>query len=276
MAVENLPRYRDLGAIYSRRAWADRALGPPMLEADDNAVVGRVATGAWLSWDGKMPALGSLAVLVDDVLGAAVIRSSPDELLVWVTTEMTIDLLNPPPANARELIARAHCQHIDRHSGFASGDIRADDGALVATATERLRGIRVQGVADEPTTTFADRAAGTYLGDLLWPEGDRPRTASDGDTLVPIGPRMVNRIGNMHGGIAFLLGEGLALAAARRDVGPMTTASVHAVYLRPLLVGTTCTFETEKIHRGRTSGLIRVVGRTQDGKPGVVITVALH
>lgn len=63
---------------------------------------------------------------------------------------------------------------------------------------------------------------------------------------------------------------------SRRWRSDLSTASIYMGYMRPIPAGTTVTLEATVLHRGRTSGVVRVLGRTEAGKPGTIATVMLH
>lgn len=74
---------------------------------------------------------GAIATLLDCTLAAAVRSHHPDAYGV-----ATIDLtLHYVAAGNGELIATAHCERRGRSISFARGEVRTEDGTLVALAT---------------------------------------------------------------------------------------------------------------------------------------------
>src|ERR1700688_1931344 len=78
-------------------------------------------TGPWLRGrDGRLSPAG-LGVLLDDVLGQAVLTSRPTGL--WsVTTELNIDAAAPLPADGQQLSASASPVLLDDAGGLARGE----------------------------------------------------------------------------------------------------------------------------------------------------------
>src|SRR6478672_5645143 len=104
------------------------------IEVDDSAAVTALwmDVGPWLVVDGR-PAAGSLGVLMDDVLGQAVIVGRPGGH--WaVTTELAVDVCAPLPSAGR-LHAVGELVSVDAAGGIARGGVRDDAGHLVAVGT---------------------------------------------------------------------------------------------------------------------------------------------
>ncbi len=255
-------------------AWPEHLLGVTTVDLVDDEVVGSIDTGPWLSWNGSTGAAGSLGVLVDVVLAFAIVADRPPGMSS-VSTEITINTFGAVPIDGTRLIARSRLIHRDHRGGFSGGEVRTEQGALIAVASQRGRFVPT-GNPTEPAhrTSGYDRSAG--LERLLWPDNDRPPPGADGHVLLDAGPRLVNHLGNLHGGMSILLAEELAMSAVRRDGDELTTASIHMGYVRPIPAGAAFTLEPEVLHRGRASGVVRVSGRTGTGKLGTVATVVLH
>lgn len=74
---------------------------------------------------------GAIATLVDCTLAAAVRSHDPASHGV-ATIDMTLHYV---AAASGDLIASAHCERRGRSISFARGEVRAEDGTLVALAT---------------------------------------------------------------------------------------------------------------------------------------------
>jgi acyl-coenzyme A thioesterase PaaI-like protein len=251
----------------------DLACGPEGLfglqriAVEGSAVVGTMTTGPWVS------GAGSLAVLVDDVLGYAILAARPS--FCWsVSTEIALDLLAPVPTDGRTLTARGRLEHSDEYGGFALGSVVAEGGELIARCRQRGRYVpapphllpEVDGRQAGPATS-----AGGLDGHL------GPLRPGDGCVDLHVDPVLGNPLGNLHGGVTLAVSDLVAAAACARDDLPgLRTASIHATYVRPVPVGTILHLEPEVVSRGRTLAAVRVVGRNDVGKPCTVSTVTLH
>lgn len=272
---------RTAAEVVTVEGTPERLLGLTIVEFIDDEVVGSIESGPWLSWSGLTGAAGSLGVLVDVVLAHAIVRDRP-EGMSSVSTEITLDTFSAIPVDGGALVARSRLLHRDHRGGFATGEVRSADGALIAVASQRGRFVPTDSVSasdsvaapDGVVAALGDRSG--YLETLLWPDGDRPVAGADGTLALPAGPRFVNHLGNLHGGMSMLLAEDMAMSAINRDGGNLTTASIRMGYLRPIPAGTTVCLEASVLHQGRASGVVRVLGRTETGKVGTVATVTLH
>ena len=76
-----------------------------------------------------------------------------------------------------------------------------------------------------------------------------------------------------------LLVDEIAMAAIRRcRRNPQHGINPRGLPATRVLLGSTISFSARRavVHRGNSSGVVHVVGRTETGKPGVVATVTLH
>ena len=237
--------------------------------------VALLETGPWLTWDGREVTPGSLGVLFDNILAYPMINgSSADTSLV--SSQITIDVLNPIHHDAGSMSARGSLLTRDEHTAFAAGEVRNADGVLVAVGTQRARYIPYVEPPPYDYQSVSARTSTSTLVDLVWPDGDVPQLGNDGRLPVPVAPRLGNHVDNMHGGISLLLAEWSAIAAARAVGSALTPASIRIFYARPIPVGSIATFETSVLHAGRTSAAVDVVGRTAAGKCGVAASLTLH
>lgn len=251
---------------------ADLTRGPEALFGIDQLTLsggassGSMTSGSWVTGP------GDLAVLVDDVLGYAILARRPDRC--WsVSTEIGIDVIAPIPTDGQLLHARASLEHADERGGLAVGEVRTADGDLIARG--RQRGRFVPGsplllgtgghdpvLVDEPTGI-----AGRLLG--------VPSATQCFDLVVE--PVLGNPLGNLHGGVSLAASELVASSVTTSaDLPALTTASIHVTYVRPVPVGSVLRLEAEVVSRGRTLAVVRVVGRDERGKPCTVAHVTLH
>jgi acyl-coenzyme A thioesterase PaaI-like protein len=245
------------------------------IELHDGAATAVVATGPWLTWDGRDVTPASLGVLFDNILAYPMINgASADTSLVSV--QISIDVLSQISADAGPLSARGTLLVRDGHTAFATGEVRNPDGALVAVGTQRGRYIRHVDPPAYDNPSIATRTGTSTLMDLVWPGGDVPRLGDDGRLAIRVVPGLANHVDNMHGGISLLVAEWCAIAAARAAGSALAPASIRIFYARPMPVGSVATFETSVLHAGRTSAEVEVVGRTAAGKCGVAASVTLY
>ena len=104
--------------------------------SDDGEFRGAMPVGPWLEVEGRMPA-GAVAVLVDDLLGYAIVADLPRGH--WsVSAEITLDVLRPLPTSGR-VFANARLVHADALGGYATGTLTDEDGRLLASTSQRGR-----------------------------------------------------------------------------------------------------------------------------------------
>ncbi|QNG38550.1 PaaI family thioesterase [Geodermatophilaceae bacterium NBWT11] len=234
---------------------------------------GSMRTGRWTTTPDGSPCAGSLGVVVDDVLGSCVLMSRPAGS--WsVSTEITVELVADVPGDGAVLTVAGRVVGRDSSGGLARGEVRDGEGRSVAVATQRQRfvpgdpsavaaAVPVPAAADDP-----DRDALAAIGGRLHRHGE------DGELVLPGSTDLANPAGNLHGGISLLASE-LVAGAVLGDPS-FVTSSVHIVYLRPLSVSAETTFGSELVHRGRTLGMVRVVGRNAAGRVCTMATVTRH
>jgi uncharacterized protein (TIGR00369 family) len=226
------------------------------MRVEAGQAVASMPTGAWLRGLGGRPSAAGLGVLLDDVLGQAVlIRRLPGQ---WsVTTELNIDVATPLPADGQAVKATASPVLIDDGGGLARGEVRDAGGRCLAVGTTWAR--FVTGIPDEifdPPELPGDVARGDCLSDLL---GVRITEAG----LLDLPPRvdLSNPQGVVHGGV--LLSLAVMSADQLLHDSQLEVASVKVLYLRPA-VGE-LRFEPVIVHRGRSLGLVRVDVRNVAG-----------
>jgi uncharacterized protein (TIGR00369 family) len=247
-------------------------IGP--LAMADGTVTSSMPLGPWLSGPAGGPPGSVLGVLVDDVLGCALMRERRPGL--WsVSSEISVDLCRPVPAGGGVLAAEGRLMYSDDSGGLASGSVVDDAGRLIAMCRQHGRWVSAQPDAPPAERPAPSESPGpsapAVLTELL---GVRPRAADGGARLtVAVTADLANPLGNLHGGITLWVSDLVAQAAFAAAGGPTRTTSVHVAYPRPMPLGTTVRFEGQVIHRGRTFGVARVTVLNAAGKPCAVATV---
>jgi uncharacterized protein (TIGR00369 family) len=222
-------------------------LGPVL--AESGSARASMPTGPWLRGRDGCPSPAGLGVLLDDVLGQAVLSERRAGL--WsVTTELNIDVAAPLPANRQLVSATASPVLIDEAGGLARGEVRDAAGRCLAVATTWAR--YAAGIPDEvlvPPDLPDDIARGECLTDLL-----QVRISDTGLFDLPPRADLGNPQGVVHGGVLLCLAV-MSADQALHD-RQLEIASVRIVYLRPA-VGE-LRFAPVIVHLGRSLGMIRV------------------
>lgn len=228
---------------------------------DGTTMTSQMPLGPWLD-GGRGPDAAALAVLVDDVLGYALVATRPPDH--WsVSAEITLDLLLPIPVSG-SVRAEAHVVHLDRIGGFSAGRVTDDDGRVLAVCTQRGRYVSAPGV-EIRGTTFARPTGSDAIVPWLAEHfvGPDPRETPD---------LLGNPLGNVHGGISLCLA---ALNAAAVAPEHLEIASLHIVYARPIPVGTHLAHRVTTLHQGRSSMSVSVVGEA-GGRPATSTRVVFQ
>jgi uncharacterized protein (TIGR00369 family) len=253
---------------------AEAAFGIGGVDGDRTRTVGSMRTGPWSTDADGRPCAGALGVLIDDVLGYAVVSARPPGH--WaVSTEIHADFGQELPGPGAHLRAESSAIALGPRGGLASGVVRAD-GGLIAAATERLQyvpgepgGLAETGAA-EPLPAVPDADPGS-LDDLL----GAVRSGTAGTAVLRFTPstHLANPVGNLHGGVLFAAAELAGRWALEPGPGPLVTSSVHLAFLRPLRLHAEVRLEASVAHRGRTLGVAHVVATDPRGKVCALATV---
>lgn len=206
-------------------------------------------TGHWLRGRDERLSPAGLGVLMDDVLGQAVLLTRPAGL--WsVTTELNLDVIAPLPADGPAVTATASPVALDDAGGLARGEVRDAAGRCLATGTAWARFIAgVPAEVSRPPALPADVARGDCLSDLL-----QVRLSDAGLIDLPARADLGNPAGVVHGGVLMSLA---VMSAEQALLGSqLEIASVRIVYLRPAVKE--LQFVPHIVHRGRSLGLVRV------------------
>lgn len=240
----------------------------------DGVVSSSMPTGVWVERDKGHVAAGSLGVLVDNVLGYAVLVDRP--LGHWsVSSEISIDMCAPVEP-AATLFGDARPAHADSRGAVSSGQVVDERGRLVALCRQHGRYIENLpdlSAVDVPEPPGFDEPA--HPGSVFELLSARPETSDERAVLDLVAtPALVNPLHNMHGGITLCAADVTALAALESAGGPMATSSIQVNYIRPIPLGSSVRFEATVLHSGRTFGVARVDVRNAEGKVCAAATVA--
>jgi len=222
-------------------------IGPVL--AESRGARASMPAGPWLrGGDGRLSPAG-LGVLLDDVLGQAVLIKRPAGL--WsVTTELNIDVAAPLPADRQTVTATALPVLLDDAGGLARAEVQDAAGRCLAVGTTWAR--FVAGVPAEvldPPRLAGDLDRGECLSDLL-----QVRIPDSGLLELPPRVDLGNPRGAVHGGVLLCLAV-MSAEQALHD-SQLEVASVRVVYLRP--AAHELKFVPVIVHRGRSLGVVRV------------------
>lgn len=247
------------------------AVGPIRATAAGSS--GSMALGSWshdgVDETGETVAPGALAVLLDDVVGQAVLSALPAD--VWtVTTELSITFPRPLPAEGA-VRAEGRLLHADPSGGAAEGRAVHESGAVVATATIWNQAVPGHPPVRDPATGGAERrrlGLAAALGTAEEP---------DGTLLVEDSPWIDNAKGATHGGVLACLAEmcGRRAATVAAVPGrPWLTSSLHIAYLRPS--AGSLRVLPEVVHAGRSLASVRTRVVATTGKTVAEAAVLLR
>lgn len=234
----------------------EELFGVGAVAAAAGSVVGSMPSGApFLGLDGR-PTPGALGVLVDDVLGYAIIDSlAPGS---WsVSTEIWIDVLAPLPADG----SRIHADGRAVQAGsFATGRVVDAAGRLLAECRERGREIAdvPDPACDVEPFELPDDAVDLAELIALRPDGD--------GMVLDVTPVLANPRRMLHGGVSLCASELVATRSRQADAPDLVTTSLHIVHGRPVPAGARLEFSVTTRHAGRTLWISDVVG-TVAGRP---------
>jgi acyl-coenzyme A thioesterase PaaI-like protein len=218
------------------------------IDVEGDIFRGTMTCGDWLTGPSGLPLAAGLGVLVDDVLGYAIIADLPEER--WsVSVEITLDVVTRLPAEG-PVYADARRVHLDAMGGFATGRVVDGDGELIALTTQRGRSIPA------PPDLVVEGSWGAPLHDgdldrLLATRPDEPMVADE---------VLANEAGNLHGGVSMFLSGLVAETVAPH----LTLASLHISYARPVPIGARVTWRPHLRHRGRSLAVVDVDGVVEE------------
>lgn len=258
----------------------------PPVHGDDGTRV-RMRIGPWLAGPGGVPTVGSLGVVVDDAIGSAILRARLGDRHS-VTSQLSLEVVVPPPWAGPELTAHATLLGRDAVGGLAAATVYDGEGRVVAVATGRCRYVPADILPPggmRPPLPPADHGSLFETLDLASasasagaiPEQASPAAGAAGPEagwpalVLPSGPGMQNPHNTVHGGV-LLCGSDLAVALADPD-GPPHTTSIRISFLRPGDGNHPVTFTTRAVHRGRSLAVYEVSAGGPAGRPYTVATV---
>lgn len=229
-------------------------IGP--IAQDGGRVTATMTTGTWsLGPDGRAAA-GSLGVLVDNVLGYAIMASLPAQS--WsISTEIWLDLLAPLPDDGALLTADAH----PRQAGsFSTGRVLDEAGRLVALCRQRGRLVEKGPDPDRSIPSAGPLAGqdGQAMGDLLGLRSD------DTGWALEVTPVLANPRDMLHGGVSLAASEVVGTASRVEQGSTLATSSLHIVHARSVPIGATMEFRATTRHAGRSLWLTDVEGFVGD------------
>ncbi|WP_352231500.1 hotdog fold thioesterase [Actinomadura sp. NBRC 104425] len=246
-------------------------------------------TGPWTEGPDGRPCLGSLGVLVDDMLGYAVVRARPEDH--WPTSlEIHVEFSGHMPIDGSPIYAESRAIDLSPSGGLAQGRLFDAAGRTIAIASQRLRYIpgtpsavlsaasTAEGTAGEPArdaapATAADFRPATTLEQL---GGTLTRHDSGARLAIPVSPAVSNPNRTLHGGIMLCATEIAGHHAVQSAERPLRTGAVHISYLRPGPLEGEVVFEATTVHRGRSLAVAQVVSRNGQGKVCTFATVTSH
>jgi uncharacterized protein (TIGR00369 family) len=248
-------------------------------EQDGDGVRAQMRTGPWMRGQDSGTCAGSLGVFLDDLLGNALLAGRPENY--WpVSTELSIDLAVPPPADGSVLTGRGWPVSLEPGGGLSQGTVTDSAGTLIATATTRerflpapralLTGSGADGVPPVP----ADEAGPDSTTALLGAVARRENGAVI--VTVPGSADFANPMGNTHGGILLCAAEIAGSLALHSEASPLQTSSIRVVYARSVPVTDAITYTAEVLHRGRTLGAAQVTARGASGKTCALAMITAH
>jgi uncharacterized protein (TIGR00369 family) len=227
---------------------------------DGPVVQASMPVGPWTRGADGRTSAGALGVLVDNVLGLAIIATRPPDH--WsVSTEISLDVFPELGTAQGRLHAEATVVHTDSTGGHATGRVVDDDGVLVAECGQRGRFVAADASTLTPTRTRIETSDAANLAALLDLEKIDPHGID-----VEISPALQNPMRNLHGGITLCLADLLATSTLSDTEGPpLSIVSVQMTYLRPIPASVEATFRPTVLHRGRTLAVVDVAA-TVDGR----------
>jgi uncharacterized protein (TIGR00369 family) len=261
--------------------------GPPVLEGGGPELIFRVAppvaegpavsssmpVGPWLNGPSGRPLAGALGVLIDNVLGYAIMLRRPPG--GWsVSAEISLDLCDPVPDGTHVLMAEGRSDHFAATGGIASCSVTDGSGRLIALCRQHGRWIQMTPSAASSGAS-AQAARPVAVPESLTGLLGTPAADGDGSAQLDLAVTrdLANPLGDLHGGITLCACDLVAQAALAAVAGPPRTTSIHVAYTRPVPGGTVARFAGRVLHRGRAFAVVQVTVLNESGKPCAIATV---
>lgn len=205
--------------------------------------------------------LGSLGVLVDIVLGFALIKRRPPGH--WsVSCEIAIDAVPTLPPPGTTVSIEAETDFAGATEGLATGWVVTEDGSRVALAMQRAR--FVPWAEDHRFDSRRQHAPSSSACDGLAELLDAELTAA-GEAILPPDPAWQNPLHNLHGGVALATSclaadRALEELCTREGRPALVPRSIRVNYVRPIPADRPARFSPHLRHLGRTFGVVDVEG----------------
>jgi acyl-coenzyme A thioesterase PaaI-like protein len=202
----------------------------------------------------------TLGIMLDEVLGSAVNAIRP-EGTHSVTSELSVDFVRVGDQSVRVLHGMGQVLAIRPDCGLAGGEVRDQDGEIVAVGTTWCRfGAGAVELTDAPIPPSDLRLDG-----LLGIDGAR--------AVLQPSPLCANELGTLHGGVALAVAHDVALARLASILAEPKATSVRVNYLRPGRLDEPIEYESVITHAGRTVAVVTVRGLNSAGKTTTLSTV---
>lgn len=239
---------------------------------NEDVLSSSMPAGRWLDNTSGQPTAGVLGVLVDNVLGYAIMLGRP--MNHWsVSSEISIDLCHRIAPDTTRLFGEARLEHSDTGGGVSSGQIVDDRGRLVALCRQHGRFVPTVPPKTPPRAEGGAVPSREPLDVLDLLNSKATATAGGAEMELATTPELVNPLGNLHGGITLCASDVAGTAAASASGRLLTTTSIHIAYLRPAPAGTRVRFEASVVYAGRTFAVIHVSATNEEGKVCTMATV---
>jgi uncharacterized protein (TIGR00369 family) len=108
--------------------------GLRLIEASGGAAVMRMPSSPWLTSPTGLLQGGTIAMLADAAMQAAVVSTAPAATAV-AALDLKVNFLRPAPPDGGQLTARAEVIHRGRKIAIARSDVANEDGKTVVAAT---------------------------------------------------------------------------------------------------------------------------------------------
>ena len=232
-------------------------------------------TGDWMLDDSGVPCSGALGVFLDDAVGHQVFVARPGDGYASMTSELSIDVVVPPPWTGPELVAR--CWTTSRTAGGAFTQCTVTDpaGTTVAAVSNWGRFVALAPGTPvwSPDPRIPEPDPALRVAGLL---GSRPERTADGAVLrLTGGAELANPMGIVHGGIVACASERTA-AATLDEPADWWASSIRVHYLRPMPLNPGVELTATVLHRGRTVTVARVVGGPAGGRTCTDATITFR
>jgi uncharacterized protein (TIGR00369 family) len=225
-----------------------------------------VVLGPWSRNNLGQTQSGVIVTALDHVMGESIFAQRPAGWWL-VTSQITVDFLAPVPVLNR-LRAAADAAMVDAGGGYARGQLRDEQGNLLATYSAWLhrRPVSPGAVAppEAPPATSRMCRPAANIDDYLGVD----HGAGDGAVLLTLSEpsRWTNFMGFVHGGVWACLVEMAASRAVAQDNPALVPAGLRTVFLRPGRGDEAITVRAEIQRVGSTSAVVDVLGRAADGE----------